>query len=80
MDISKLNADAFFNLDSFDHAALFENCRYVWEGLREAKDYLNRHLNANVKAVGCFRQPLPQTVLLWRGPKSARVLMSAAAA
>jgi acetyltransferase-like isoleucine patch superfamily enzyme len=67
MDISKLNAEAFFDLESFDHSSLFENCHYVWEGIRRTKDYLEHHIEANVAPVGCFRQPLPQTVLLWRG-------------
>ena len=67
MDHSKLHAEAFFDLDSFDHPLLFEGCRHVWEGLRNIKDYLNEHLEGNVKPVGSFRQPLVETIVLWRG-------------
>ncbi len=67
MDASKLRAEAFFDLSSFEHASLFENCRNVWESLRNIAPYLERHLVGNVAAVGCFRQPLPQTVVLWQG-------------
>jgi acetyltransferase-like isoleucine patch superfamily enzyme len=66
MGASNLTAQAFFDLGSFAHSSLFENCEYVWEGLRNIAPYLNRHLEGNVTAVGCFRQPLPQTVVLWQ--------------
>jgi len=67
MDFSKLEAASFFDLDSFGHSALFDHCRYVWDGLRGIKDYLKEHLQGNVAALGCFRQPLPQSIVLWQG-------------
>jgi UDP-N-acetylglucosamine diphosphorylase / glucose-1-phosphate thymidylyltransferase / UDP-N-acetylgalactosamine diphosphorylase / glucosamine-1-phosphate N-acetyltransferase / galactosamine-1-phosphate N-acetyltransferase len=67
MDLSKLQPEAFFDLDSFEHPLLFEDCRYVWEGLRTIEGYLKEHLTGNVKAVGSFRQPLLETMVLWRG-------------
>jgi len=67
MDSSKLKVEAFFDLSTFAHSSLFDNCGYVWEGLRNIAPHLNQHLQGNVTAVGCFRQPLPQTVVLWQG-------------
>lgn len=67
MDASRLMAEAFFDLASFAHAALFENCQYVWEGLRNIDSYLRNHLEGNVTPVGSFREPLAKTLVLWRG-------------
>ena len=67
MDFSKLKAEAFFELGSFEHATLFNNCGYVWDGLRKIKGYLGDHLHGNVSEIRCFRQPLPQTIVLWQG-------------
>jgi len=67
MDFSKLKPEAFFDLGSFEHAALFTDCRWVWDGLTGIKGYLKQQLQGNISAVGCFRQPLPRTVVLWQG-------------
>ncbi len=62
-----LKAESFFDFESFEHSSLFENCNYVWEGLSGIASYLEHHLHGNVATVGCFRTPLPQTVVLWDG-------------
>jgi UDP-N-acetylglucosamine diphosphorylase / glucose-1-phosphate thymidylyltransferase / UDP-N-acetylgalactosamine diphosphorylase / glucosamine-1-phosphate N-acetyltransferase / galactosamine-1-phosphate N-acetyltransferase len=67
MDSSKLKAEAFFNLASFAHARLFENCDYVWEGLRHIAPYLRRYLQGKVTALGALRHPLPRTTVIWQG-------------
>jgi UDP-N-acetylglucosamine diphosphorylase / glucose-1-phosphate thymidylyltransferase / UDP-N-acetylgalactosamine diphosphorylase / glucosamine-1-phosphate N-acetyltransferase / galactosamine-1-phosphate N-acetyltransferase len=67
MDFEFLKAEAFFDIDSFNHSSIFDNCDFVWEGLRNVVPYLKKHLEGNVEAVGCFRCPLPQTIVLWRG-------------
>ncbi len=67
MDSSKLTPEAFFDLGSFAHSLLFDNCQYVWEGLTNIKSYLHDHLEGNVAAIGLFRKPLPETVVLWQG-------------
>jgi len=67
MDPSKLRAEAFFALDSFNHLLLFEDCRFVWEGLHHLEAYLKEHLGGNVEAVGSCRKPLPETLVLWQG-------------
>jgi UDP-N-acetylglucosamine diphosphorylase / glucose-1-phosphate thymidylyltransferase / UDP-N-acetylgalactosamine diphosphorylase / glucosamine-1-phosphate N-acetyltransferase / galactosamine-1-phosphate N-acetyltransferase len=66
MDSSNLKAEAFFNLASFAHAPLFENCDYVWEGLRHIAPYLRRHLQGMVTALGALRQPLVRTTVIWQ--------------
>lgn len=35
-----LDPSYFFDLKEFAHAALFKNCRYVWEALKEIEKYL----------------------------------------
>jgi UDP-N-acetylglucosamine diphosphorylase / glucose-1-phosphate thymidylyltransferase / UDP-N-acetylgalactosamine diphosphorylase / glucosamine-1-phosphate N-acetyltransferase / galactosamine-1-phosphate N-acetyltransferase len=67
MDFDFLRAEAFFDIESFDHSSIFANCDFVWEGLRNIVPYLKQHLQGNVEAVDCFRRPLPQTVVLWQG-------------
>jgi UDP-N-acetylglucosamine diphosphorylase / glucose-1-phosphate thymidylyltransferase / UDP-N-acetylgalactosamine diphosphorylase / glucosamine-1-phosphate N-acetyltransferase / galactosamine-1-phosphate N-acetyltransferase len=66
MNFSRLKAEAFFELGSFEHSALFNNCHYVWDGLRNIKGYLREHLHGNISVIGCLRQPLPRTVVLWQ--------------
>lgn len=67
MDHSKLKPEAYFDLGSFQHAALFSDCRWVWDGLAAIKGYLKQRLHGDLSELGCFRQPLPRTVVLWRG-------------
>jgi UDP-N-acetylglucosamine diphosphorylase / glucose-1-phosphate thymidylyltransferase / UDP-N-acetylgalactosamine diphosphorylase / glucosamine-1-phosphate N-acetyltransferase / galactosamine-1-phosphate N-acetyltransferase len=67
MDLEFLKAEAFFNIESFDHSSIFGNCDFVWEGLRNIVPYLKQHLQGNVEAVDCFRRPLPRTMVLWEG-------------
>lgn len=62
-----LRAKAFFDLDSFEHRDIFAGCRYVWQALANISPYLKDHLKGNVAALDCFAQPLPKTVVLWRG-------------
>jgi carbonic anhydrase/acetyltransferase-like protein (isoleucine patch superfamily) len=65
MDI--LKPDHFFELNTFAHRELFEDCAFVWEALSRLTGYLDAHLEPNVAEIGCLRKPLPETVLLWRG-------------
>jgi UDP-N-acetylglucosamine diphosphorylase / glucose-1-phosphate thymidylyltransferase / UDP-N-acetylgalactosamine diphosphorylase / glucosamine-1-phosphate N-acetyltransferase / galactosamine-1-phosphate N-acetyltransferase len=65
MDI--LKPDAFFALDSFEHRSLFEGCAFVWDGLTCISSYLDRELKPNIGDIRCFRKPLPDTLVLWRG-------------
>jgi carbonic anhydrase/acetyltransferase-like protein (isoleucine patch superfamily) len=67
MDLQFLKAEAFFDLESFEHSSIFEHCDLVWEGLGNLAPYLKQHLHGNVRAVDCFRRPLPQTIVLWKG-------------
>jgi len=68
MEASALTPAAFFDLLSFAHSSLFDNCQYVWEGLGYLRGYLDDHLTGNVAtAVGSFRKPLAETVVLWQG-------------
>ncbi|MDR3570470.1 MAG: hypothetical protein P4L43_20795 [Syntrophobacteraceae bacterium] len=62
-----LEPEAFFELATFDHRDLFADCKYVWDALGRIGGYLEQHLGANVAGVKCFKRPLPQTVVLWRG-------------
>ena len=60
-----LRPEAFFNLASYRHRDLFAGCDYVWQALAEIPAYLSEYLESNVKGVGCWGRPLPQTVVLW---------------
>ena len=66
-ELGFLRAEAFFDLDSFEHRSLFFDCAYVWEALGKLGSYIKEHLQGNVSPLGCFGQPLPRTVVLWRG-------------
>jgi UDP-N-acetylglucosamine diphosphorylase / glucose-1-phosphate thymidylyltransferase / UDP-N-acetylgalactosamine diphosphorylase / glucosamine-1-phosphate N-acetyltransferase / galactosamine-1-phosphate N-acetyltransferase len=67
MHSSKLKPASFFDFGAFAHSALFDNCHYAWDGLRNIKGYLKQHLQENASAVDCFQHPLPHTVVLWQG-------------
>jgi UDP-N-acetylglucosamine diphosphorylase / glucose-1-phosphate thymidylyltransferase / UDP-N-acetylgalactosamine diphosphorylase / glucosamine-1-phosphate N-acetyltransferase / galactosamine-1-phosphate N-acetyltransferase len=60
-----LAPDGFFNLEEDHNRDLFKDCGYVWEALGRIGDYLTARLVSSVRIIGCFRQPLPQTVVLW---------------
>ncbi len=62
-----LEPDAFFELAAFEHRDLFAGCKYVWDALSKISGHLEEHLGANVAEVGCFKRPLPATVVLWHG-------------
>ena len=62
-----LRAESFFDLTSFEHRDLFTGCEYVWQALAKISSYISRKLTANVAQVGCFGQPLSQTVVIWQG-------------
>lgn len=66
-DSDKLSAKAFFDLTSFAHSGLFDNCQYVWEGLAKLQDYLRGRAAGNLRALGRFRRPLARTMVLWQG-------------
>ena len=68
VESSALTPANFFDLTSFAHSSLFDHCQYVWESLRNLKSYLEDHLAGNVTlVVGSFREPLPETAVLWQG-------------
>lgn len=62
-----LRPEAFFALDSFEHRNLFADCTFVWEGLARISPYLQQELQPNIGDIRCFRKPLPDTLVLWRG-------------
>lgn len=57
----------FFDLSGFRHRTLFEGCQNVWDALGSLCSLLDRHLSPNMLHLGCFRSPLPQTLILWEG-------------
>ncbi|MGA7877831.1 MAG: hypothetical protein WCA08_19385 [Desulfoferrobacter sp.] len=61
-----LRAEAFFNLASYQHRDLFAGCDYVWQALAKIPVYLSERLKPNVKGIGYWGRPLPQTVILWK--------------
>lgn len=61
-----LQAEAFFDLASFEHRDLFTGCEYVWQALTNVSSYLSRKLTPNVTPLDCFGQPLPQTAVIWQ--------------
>ncbi|OGN70773.1 MAG: UDP-N-acetylglucosamine diphosphorylase [Chlamydiae bacterium RIFCSPLOWO2_12_FULL_49_12] len=40
--MEELTPNAFFDLEKFSHAALFEECRFVWEALIQMEAYLKK--------------------------------------
>lgn len=62
-----LEAEAFFDLSSYEHRDLFAGCTHVWQALGKISSYLQQQSKQNVGSLACFRQPLPQAVVLWQG-------------
>lgn len=62
-----LKPDSFFDLAPFAHRDLFAGCNYAWEALTNISGYLEKHLHPNVARIGCFRRPLPKTIVIWQG-------------
>lgn len=59
--------EVFFDLSRYEHSGLFVGCDRVWEALSSISPYLRNELQPNVASVRCFRKPLPETVILWKG-------------
>ena len=60
-----LRPESFFERAAEPAGQLFEGCRLVWEALPRISSLLKEALRGNVSEVGCFMQPLLQTVILW---------------
>lgn len=67
MAMNFLKPEAFFDLTASEHRDLFADCDCVWQALTRIPAYLSKNLDPNVSLVGCFGEPLQQTVILWRG-------------
>lgn len=65
MDI--LSHEHFFDLKTFEHRELFQDSERVWDALSRLSSYIDAHLVPNVGELGCFRRPLPETVIFWQG-------------
>ncbi len=44
-----LSPDSFFDLSDFPHCDLFQDCDYVWDGLKKLKDYTRSHTKPSLK-------------------------------
>ena len=55
----------FFDLEDFQHKALFRDVQYVWEALVKLKTYLTERLEPNVGNLS--GSMLPKTHVLWNG-------------
>ena len=55
----------FFDLEDFEHKALFADVQYVWEALLNLKTYLTQELVSNVAHLNGAM--LPKTHVLWNG-------------
>ena len=53
-----LSAQAFFSLDQFQHAALFQGTKYAWEALEALAEYLKK------QRLGKIESDLPSSVYL----------------
>lgn len=62
-----LKAESFFDLASFAHRDLFAGTITVWEALGRLSTYIRENLHGNVAGIRCFAEPLPRTIVLWRG-------------
>lgn len=47
--MSSLHPDNYFDLSEFAHAAIFNNCQYVWEVLPLIKEYLQSNTLGNIE-------------------------------
>ncbi len=62
-----LRAIDFFNLDELSFAGLFVDTDYVWEGLKNIKNYLKDHLKSNVGELRRGSSFIDKTLVLYRG-------------
>lgn len=62
-----MNAQQFFNLDNFAHAALFPESEPVWTALRDLKKYIDDHFFRNELAEIANGIPLTQSMILYQG-------------
>jgi bifunctional N-acetylglucosamine-1-phosphate-uridyltransferase/glucosamine-1-phosphate-acetyltransferase GlmU-like protein len=60
-----LRPENFFDLDEFEHKAVFEQVEYVWQALANLKRYLNERLTSNVQ--GLSGGLLAKTHVLYKG-------------
>lgn len=59
-----------FDLDNLTHAALFEDCEYVWSALERIKDFTSEAVaqaGGNVELLRSYGEVMPATVLIHRG-------------
>lgn len=48
--MSDLKCDSFFDLSTFEHAALFQSCNFVYEAISKIDDYLEGYKNYKIEA------------------------------
>ena len=60
-----IRPEDFFDLEDFQHKALFADVQFVWEALAALKSYLGEKLEPNV--AGLSGSMLTKTQVLWKG-------------
>jgi len=58
-----LQPDSFFDLRDFAHGELFSDCRYVWEALKNLKDYMAAQPFQEAWRALPKNQPLPHSLV-----------------
>ena len=61
-----MNAQQFFNLDNFAHAALFSDSEPVWSALRDLKTYINAYRFKNALTNITHGIPLTRSLVLYQ--------------
>ncbi len=62
-----LSPNDFFELDFFEHNALFDDAGSVWNSLKNIKGYIEENIEPNVSEIRTKGDTLPKTLVLFDG-------------
>jgi bifunctional UDP-N-acetylglucosamine pyrophosphorylase / glucosamine-1-phosphate N-acetyltransferase len=62
-----LSPSDFFELDSFEHNALFDDSGPVWTSLKNIKGYIEENIVPNVSGIRKLGDTLPRTIVMFEG-------------
>jgi NDP-sugar pyrophosphorylase family protein len=57
----------FFDISGFEHKAIFQNIEYIWDILKNIKDYIIETLNPNVSSISDELGTLSRTYVIYKG-------------
>ncbi len=62
-----LRPESLFDLEGHKLKGLFDNVEYVWEGLKNLKDYIKNNLNSNISEIRKGKSFIDQDIVIFEG-------------